>query len=180
MDDYDQPPMPGFAPPINLHSSNILQLTDSTEELRDFEMKLRGLKNENGILKAVSPPLMNDEGINYSIGFLKTIVTRITKLVDIQDAEKDQVMEFIINSLNRDFLRHRKDFGIKDTVTKNTICTEMELLCYFTILRGREGSDKRFFKGSVMELKSEFISPQKKSIAGMLNPMDMMNKLKDQ
>jgi len=135
------------------HSGNILTLTDPENILERLEKHLRGeSENSDGTWCSSHTPLMNEEGINKIMSIMRSIVNRITFMSNLDEDHIERHMMFLGNTLIETLLQNKKQFGIQNDPDRDSIMLTCGSLAFMSLRRGFKEGDKRFFKGSTMEV----------------------------
>lgn len=161
-----------YMSPMHMYGSAIITLTDPDNELYKLELTLRSAREDkDGNLQTYGEPLMNDYGISSILGVIQSIVSRDAVLSNFNKAELPNLMLFLNDTLSRDLMINRKDYGIKSVSARDKIYYSAMTMAFITLKRGYEEGDKRFWKGSVQEIHSKVEAPnQRKGLLSSLNP----------
>ena len=158
-----------YMSPMHMYGSAIITLTNPEDELYKLELTFRSARlDKEGEVKVYGEPLMNDQGISSIIGMVQSIVSRDTVLSNFNTTDVPILMGFLNDSLSRDLMINRKDYGIHSSASRDKIYFSAMTMAYITLKRGFEEGDKRFWKGSVQEIHQKVETPQKKGFS--LNP----------
>jgi len=163
-----------YAPPQPMHEGSIVKLTDPTDELHEFELSLRSAKeNDEGTLVQFDEPLLNDAGINFIIGRLRPVVSRVGFLSNIDEKHVDKMcINFYIEVVKK-LAVSRKTYNIGGSVdtTRSAIIGGASDLAFLSLRRAWKGDDKRFFGKTVQDIRMESVSTGgKKSLFSNFNP----------
>jgi len=162
-----------YQSPMWHYGSSIITLTNPKSSLHDLELTYRGVRETEGNkFIVVGKPLMNEEGINNVIGLIQSIVNQVTILGNFNKEEVPQVLEFLADTLAKDLMMNRKDYGISDSTARDKIFFSAITTSFITMKRAFEEGDRRFWKGSVQEVKTTIDSPNrgKKGFLSFMNP----------
>lgn len=164
-----------YQAPIHHSSSNILYLTNPTHVLESLELTFRGkMKDANGNLVPIGEPLMNDEGINSVIGMVKSLVNQVCIMSELRKDEIPSLMNFLGDTLAKDLMMNRDTYGIVSHSARDKVYFTTISLTFVTLKRAFEAGDKRFWKGSVQEIRSSVETSQKGK--GLLSALNFWNK----
>jgi hypothetical protein len=139
-----------YAAPIDSYGGSIVLLTNPEDDLLKLELILRGLDyNINGQLVKVSDPLVNMTGAKRILGLIKTKAHKIQVLGNVNTHIKYRTLMNIADTLIKQILVHRKEFGIKTSSDGEYIVAVcMEYL--ESILESAENEgNRRFWRGSM-------------------------------
>lgn len=181
--------------PIDRYGSQIAVLTDPADDLYNFELFLRCLKqSESGqLIKIGKPkfengkvvkdtegnpeidwkPMMNDLGINSTLLSMQSVLNGITTLSNLDDRE----VWLLIRSLGMDVIGNltfnKHQFEIEDS-NRSIVVGAAIRFCYIFLKRPFGEGDKKFFKGTTQEVKhtNEITKPSGSS----LNPFSYFKK----
>jgi len=162
-----------YMSPRDMYGSSIVLLTNPENELNKMEMTFKNVRpDKDGNLVSAGTPLMNDYGINSVIGTVQTIVNQITILSNLDDKHISSLMDFLGDTLSRDLMINRVDYGISSFAARDKIYFTALSSAFITMQRAYKEGDKRFWKGSVQEIhtKTDNSGMGKKGLFGNLNP----------
>lgn len=128
------------------NSGNMIAMTNPDREIKNIEEMLRGNPEKK------LDPLMNDKGVNKMIGLVRAIVNRGTIMSNMSDTLLYKIMEGHALTCVKLLMMNKDEFGIKSDADRTAIFHLCVTMAHITILRGREGDDKRFWKGNVQEI----------------------------
>lgn len=155
----DQQPQPDmgnsrFMSPMGLYGSAIITLTNPENELYKMELSFRSMiMDKEGNPKQVGQPLMNDKGISSVLGQVQSLVNQVTVMSNLKMAQIESLGQMFGDSLASDLMMNRINYDIKSN--SRTIIFSIALsTAYITMMRAFEEGDKRFWKGSVQEIRS--------------------------
>lgn len=154
-----------FGMPQHNSGSNILYLTNPEPGLNALELSFRQQKIVDGKIVKMSDPLMTEEGIASVMGQVGSLVDQLTIMADVDDQHLVAIWENFNDTLVKDLMMNRVRYGIKSSVICDIILNEAANKVWTCLLRARNGGDRRFWKGSVLESHS-FVQAQPKQ--GML------------
>lgn len=169
-----EPPQVRTSPyqsPMYNFGSSILLLTDPSNNLHELELTLRGLKeDENGNLRQITEPMMNEKGINSVLGIVaRCLIARNTVMSNLDKSEVRAITLLIAEALSKDLMINRINYGIGSTDSKSLIFHTIIANIYITLKRPQDEGEKRFLRGSVQEIKTTVdSSQQKKGIFGRM------------
>lgn len=151
----DQQRQMPFISPANQVGSAITTLTDPSSDLYKIELGLRNMiVDKNGDPKPVGSPLMNDMGISSVISQIQAILNQITSMSNL--GKKDEVivmLDFLADTLAIDLMMNRETYGITNPTARTKIYFMALAPAYMHLNRAFEEGEKRFWKGTVQEIK---------------------------
>ena len=152
--DYPMPTnQPNFSSPMNNFAGTIITMTNPDDELYKLELTLRNnMLDREGNPKSAGEPLMNEEGISAVIGIVQSIVNRVTIMSNLKDMEIRMLMDVLADTLARDLMMNRIDYGVKSGVSRDRIYSSALMTGFITMKRAFEEGDRRFWKGSQQEI----------------------------
>lgn len=157
---------PPFSSPRDSLGSAIMMMTDSEDELFAFELTLRSCRlDENNNPVRISkevPPLVNDFGATQLVGMVQSLVNRIIYMGKIEKMEIHNVMDFANDNITLILMVNKRSYGIKNDGDRYNIQFMALCYCFAALKRGYEEGERRFWKGSVMEMRQSMESPQKR------------------
>lgn len=171
-----------WMPPINTYGGSIITMTDPSDELHQMELVFRNaIELENGELKILGEPLMNEVGITRIVGMVRSIVNRVTIMSDLNKQDVPALINFLGDTLSRDLMVNRVAYEIGKTTTdgvkyydpsaRDTVFFNSLTTAYICMKRAFEGGDRRFWKGSQQEIRHTTVQEgTKKSLLSKLNP----------
>lgn len=162
-----------FSNPSNSHVSSIVNLTNPEDELEKLELRLRCIRiDSDGNKVQYAEPLLNEEGINRVMAQISDIVNPNTYLSEFNSREIERFLEMKTDVLTCSLLRNKHIWGVKDSTVMNEINTTLLSLSLIVLKRAQDGSDKRFWKGSVQEFHNRIEQPNmpKKGFLSKMNP----------
>ncbi len=153
-----------YLPPRDLYGSSIITLTDPESDLYKFELFLRTLKiNSKGKLESVGDPLMNDKGINAVMASVESIVHHTNTLSNFADQDMRFLIIGLADTITKDLMLNRLTYKIerknRDIIVDNSV-----RFAYGFARRAFEEGDRKFWKGSVTEIRQTQDTPRQKSI----------------
>lgn len=170
----DQPPQyqgsaGAYMPPRDMYGSSIVELTDPEEDLKKFELFLRSQRiDTEGNLKTIGDPLLNERGVNAVMASIESLVHHTNTLSNFSENAISFLMIGLADTITKDMMLNRIAYEVKrknrDIILDNAI-----RFCYGFCMRAFEEGDRRFWKGSVQEVKhTQEINKAKGG--NMLNP----------
>lgn len=165
---------PPFMTPMQQYGSSILLLTNPENDLYKMELTFRGMKlNNDGNPEEAGEPYMNAEGVTSVIGQVQAIVSQVTIMSNLsKDNEIPNIMDFLGDTLAKDLMVNRFKYGIKDFATRDKIYFIALTQAFITMKRACEQSlsDKKFWRGSVQEVKNVIDNQKSRGALSVLNP----------
>lgn len=152
-----------YQSPLQQWGGSILVLTNPENELHKMELTLRNMyEDDAGKLHAVGDPLLNDKGINSVMGMVQTIVNQVTVMSELKEREIPMLIDFLGDTLAKDLMLNRKNYNIQSASARDKIFFTTLTSAFICLKRAYEGSDKRFWKGSQMEITNRMENTQPK------------------
>lgn len=150
-----------YLSPMYNYGSSILTLTNPESEIYRLELTLRSMILDNeGNPKQIGQPLMNEQGITSVLQLTQTVLNQVTILSNFSKSEIPYLMGFINDTLVRDLMQNRIKYGIKDFSTRDKLFFMVMTYCFIALKRGYEEGDRRFWKGSQQEIRTELVNAQ--------------------
>lgn len=168
MNEEEQQQMPQvrsspYMSPMYNYGSGIVLLTNPKDEIYNIELALRSVfETRNGEYLQVGEPLLNDVGIKSVIGQVQAIVNKITVMGWLENPEIMNLIDGSGDTMIKDLMINRKKYNINSLSTRDKIMTQTMTTAYLTMKRAYKEGDRRFWKGSVQEVRTTFESEQKK------------------
>ena len=154
--------------PMGAYGSSIMHLTNPEQEIYKMELLFKGqVMDNNGTVRQVSYPLMNERGILAITGQVQAIVNQVTIMSNLSQDNLENVMKYqFIYTLVKDLMLNEISYqiGIREEVLQDgsvyyyydkaardkvlAIALETAFIC---AKRAYEGDDKRFWKGTQHE-----------------------------
>ena len=143
-----------YQSPLNTYAGSIILLTNPENDLYKMELSLRGLSpDKDGNLRKVSEPLMNDEGINSVMSQAQSIVSQVTIMGNLNERKIAILIDLGGDTIIKDLMINRVRYGIQNFITdREKIHTLYLNYSYICMNRALEEGDRRFWKGSQMEI----------------------------
>lgn len=151
-----------YQSPMYNYGSGIVTLTNPRQLLHDLDLKLRGKREIDGKPVDVGDPLMNDEGVNSVLGQVESIVNQVTVMGNLKDEEIKGLMDFLADTLAKDLMMNRVKYQIIFPSARDRIYFAALTTAFITMKRAFEEGDRRFWKGSVQEVRTTVENPSKK------------------
>ena len=169
--DQDQQQMQ-YQIPQHMSGSNILYLTNPSSELYRFELTLRGqMEDSEGKRVDLGGPLMNEAGINTMLGLLRSVVNQVNIMGNLSDKEIPGLMNFFSDAIIKNLMMNRQAYNLTE-MARDQVFVASTNLAFFTMKRALNEGDRRFFKGSVQEIKSTVDSTVKNRSGGALSALN--------
>lgn len=142
-----------YSNPMYNFAGSITELTDTEALLLRLESGLRGeLVRDDGSKLVVGERLLNENGIGKIISVVRSAGSQSSVMSDFERGEVMVIMEYLNDTLAKDLLVNRVNYGIVSPSTRDSVVF-MANACTFAILkRGFEGGERRFWKGSQQEV----------------------------
>lgn len=154
--------------PMHNYGSGIVLLTNPSDLIQDLELTYRNAYfNKENEMVSLGEPLMNDEGVKSVVGQVQAIVNKITVLGNLNNENIRGLMEFLADTLAKDLMVNRITYEIESPSARDRIYFVALSTTFITMKRAYEEGDRRFWKGSVQEIKQEVTAkPQKRGFLG--------------
>ena len=166
-----------FQSPLNNIGAAILTLTNPENDLYKLELTLRGMKLDlDGNTIKVGEQLVNDAGISDIVGLTQSVVSQMTVMNHFKDRDINCMMLDFADTLVRDLMWKRKEWGIKNGNDRNRIVFVCRMSAWNIMMRANEGGDRRFWKGTQQDIRTTVVNESGgKSLFSKLNPWNMKN-----
>jgi hypothetical protein len=139
--------------------STMMLMTDSESELHQFELFLRGMEEDkNKELTPVGEPICNDYGVSKILGLGRSVANKNFEFSHHEIPEINNLLMYNGDNMVKLLMVRQRDFGIKDDAARSSILTYYMDLVYSALLRGKEGGERSFWKGTVLELRQQSIN----------------------
>lgn len=159
-----------YQSPMYNYGSGIVTLTNPRQLLHELDLKLRGKKEVDGKVIDAGNPLMNNEGVNSILGQVESIVNQVTVMGNLKDEEIRGLMDFLADTLAKDLMMNREKYEIRHHSARDRIYFSALSTAFITMKRAYEEGDRRFWKGSVQEVRTTVEAPtKKKGLFGLWN-----------
>ena len=164
--DPQMQPMPsGYAQAAPSHSSYILQLTDHSERLDEFYLKLRGLVRDadGNVIKGKGlRARVNDDGASVLMGQLGSLMNDLTDLSSLDEFEIQNRLWANMTDILTLLTLHAQEWGVKGDGDRSAIATMFFNYSQSVLNRAHTDrlNDKRFFSRITQELNTRNEGPQ--------------------
>jgi hypothetical protein len=150
----EQRPMP-FISPVSQVGSAITTLTDPTNDIYKIELGLRNMIiDKDGNAKSMGSPLLNELGISSVLSQTQGILNTITSMSNLKNKnEVVMMMDFLADTLAKDLMMNRLAYNITSPTARDKIYFMVLAPSYMHLNRPLEEGEKRFWKGTVQEIK---------------------------
>lgn len=163
MEETREVPMPQQAEYMSYNnqlSNSIVTLTNPDSSIYKLELSLRGqILDIDGNPKIIGKPLMNEDGINNVLCLTQSVVSQVTILSNLQK-EIPQLMLFLNDTLTQDLMMNRVKYDIRGVTDRTRIHSIVMNISYMTMRRAFEEGDKRFWKGSQQNIRTEIVNTE--------------------
>lgn len=160
-----------YQSPMHQYGSAIVLLTNPENELYKMELTFRSMKlDEEGNAKSMGEPLMNDLGINSVIGTIQALVNQISIMSNLDKKNIANLIDYIGDTLAKDLMINKINYGIKSSTARDKIYFTALSTSFITLKRAFEEGDKRFWKGSVQEIRTSNDSQKQGGFLSSMNP----------
>jgi len=158
-------------PPLWAYGSSIHKLTDTRDLLSQLTMKLRSAVEYDGKIIQIDQSLINEKGINQVMYSVESLANQKAIFSNLDDNEVRNVMNLFSDTLIRLLMIKRKEFEVRNFADAETITMSSIMTCYTIVKRAYGEGDKKFWKGSVQEIKTSTSVEQGKGFSlANLNP----------
>lgn len=151
-----------YQSPMYNYGSGIVTLTNPRNLLHELDLKLRGKREINGKTQKVGDALLNDEGVNSVLSQVESIVNQVTVMGWLKDEEIKGLMDFLADTLAKDLMMNRVKYEIHHTSARDRVYFSALTTAFITMKRAYEEGDRRFWKGSVQEVRTTVENQNKK------------------
>lgn len=149
-----------YASPMYNHGSSIILLTNPDNELRELELDFRGLNiDDQGNIKQVTDPLMNEKGIKEVLKCARSIISQVTVFSNLTNTQIMALQDYLGDTLARSLI-YSKKYGIKNKEARDTIYFSVLAKSFICMNRATEEGERRFWKGSTQEIITKSEMPQ--------------------
>jgi hypothetical protein len=170
-EEYETPTPSPYLSPMSQYGSSIVTMTNPDSVLYKLELTFRNcILDADGNVKSAGEPLMNDYGINSVLGTAQSVINQVTIMSNVDKGNIEGLMEFLSDTLVQDLMTNRSIYGIKSMTVRNNIFHHTVTTALITLKRAFEEGDKRFWKGSVQEIKHTQESQGGGGVWSKLNP----------
>lgn len=175
MDEMEQQPTQvrssPYASPMHQYGSAIIMMTNPENELHKMELTFRSVKlDDQGNPHPTGDPLMNDYGVSSVIGTIQSLVNQVSIMSNLDKQNISNLIDFIGDTLAKDLMMNTKKYGITSPTARDKIYFTAISTSFVTLKRAYEEGDKRFWKGSVQEIRTTNDSQKKQG--GFLSGMN--------
>ena len=141
--------------PMQQYGSNIVAMTNPEDVLEKMEFTFRNIHvNKSGVEKECGKALMNDAGISSVVGSVQSFVNQVAIMSNLNKNEIPMLMDFLGDTLAKDLMLNRVLYEISDESARDKIYFTALSTAFITLKRAYEEGDKRFWKGTVQEIRS--------------------------
>ena len=120
---------------------------------------------EGNIIKT-GDPLLNDLGISSVIGQMQSIVNQVTIMSSLSKNDVKILIDMFADTLAKDLMVNRVTYNITTPAARDKVYSIALASSYICMKRAYEGegtlNDKRFWRGSVQEIRQSVEQSQKK------------------
>lgn len=160
-----------YQSPFQQYGSAIILLTNPENELGKMELTFRGMKlNDDGIPIVVGKRMMNDDGVASVIGSIQSLVNQVSVMSNLDNKNISNLIDYLADTLAKDLMLNRMAYGITSPSTRDKIFQTALSTSFVTLRRAYEEGDKRFWKGSVQEIRTSNDNERKSGFLSSLNP----------
>jgi len=112
------------------------------------------VRGSDGEVVVLGEPRMNEQGINDILGMIASLTNQVAILSNFETREIESLMELLSDTLCMTLMVNKRKYGITNTADLNMINQSTMSVAFITIKRGYLEGEKKFWKGSVQEIKS--------------------------
>lgn len=145
-----------YESPMYMYGSTILQLTNPQAIIKEMELTLRNQEIVDNKIIKLGTPLMNDIGIRQVKGIVQGVVNQMNIMSNYDKKDIMMIMDYVNDTLARDLMIHKVQYGLNET-TRDNVKFIVEVTCFGILQRAKDEGDRRFWKGSQKEVKSEVV-----------------------
>jgi hypothetical protein len=131
---------------------SIVEMTDTEELLYRLELNLGGKDILNGVVVDSGVALMNGKGIKDVMMIVKSACNRVEIMSHFEKKEIMLLMEFLNDSLCKCLMLNRINYGFSNPSGRDLVVVMANFCIYAVISRGKEGGERRFWKGSQQDI----------------------------
>ena len=154
-----QQQVPYMSSPRDSLGSAMILMTDTESEIRKLELYLRGLQEkEDKEIIIVGDPLCNDDGVSQIVGMAQTIANKIFQFGHHEREEINNVIEIANNTSVKLLMVRKREFEIFDDAGRSCIHFAFMMAIYGCLMRGKEGGERSFWKGTTLELRQQSVN----------------------
>ena len=141
----------GFYPnPMNMYGS-IGEITDTQELMYKLELNLGGKDLVNNVVVDRGDPLMNSKGIKDIMMVMRSFCDRVEIMSHFEKSSIKMLMEYLNDTLCRNLMLNRINYGFDNPGGRDLVVSICNFSGFAIINRGKEGGERRFWKGSINE-----------------------------
>lgn len=155
---------------MHTYGGSIVAMTSPKNELLNLEMSLRGYAIIDDQQVRVGSPLLNSEGVNTVMGMVRSSINRITIMSNLKKEEVNMLIMYMLDYLARTLMMNKYYFQIKRSSDRDNIVFLCVNTAYICMKRAQDEGDRRFWKGSQQDIRTEVVNSQSKSFLSALNP----------
>lgn len=143
-----------YLPPQDRYGSAITTLTDPQEDLIKFELFLRAQRYDlEGTLVKTGQALLNDKGINSIMASIESLVHHMNTLSNFSTQSVEFLIVGLADTITKDLMLNRLTYKI-DRKNRDVVVDNAIRFAYGFTMRAFEEGDRKFWKGSVSEIKT--------------------------
>lgn len=156
--------VPYMSSPRDTLGSTMILMTETDNEIHKLELFMRGYQEtENKKLVRVGEQSCNDECVGQVIGMAQTIANKIFQFGHHEREEINHILDFANDAIVKILMVRKKEFGIKDDAARSAIHYAFMTTIYGCLIRGKDGGERSFWKGTTLELRQQAVTNQGKS-----------------
>ena len=153
--------------PLHIQGSNAIYFTNPQPTLYQLELAYRGMMEDpEGNLIKVGERWMNDEGINRVMGIIRSVVSTITFMGNIEKKQVAELLLFACDTLDQDLMMNRTKYGLTFS-SRKLVETSATNIMFYTLTRPVDEGDKRFLGKMTQEIHSTIDSTTKNKGGGI-------------
>ena len=130
---------------VQQHQAVVLEQVNPKKVVEDIMLELDGKeKDENGDIKVIGRPFMNEEGLQMIKIKLRSIVNQNSIMSHLDDGDIRRLMFLLAGNLRVDIGLNWREYGIVDRTTCDTIMDIVIVNAFTALKRAREQNEKNW------------------------------------
>jgi len=149
-----------YLPQGNPNSGNMIEMTDPEIQLTRLEYHFRGyIPDDSGNFVKKYEPIINDKGINKVMSLLRSVTNPITFMTNLEETDVENHTMYFADALIKMLMINKREFEINNDSDRTAIVVSCVSLARMSLRRGLKEGERRFWKGSSMEITQSFQNP---------------------
>lgn len=133
-------------------NSLLSELTNPEQDIYEVELSLKGMEiDSKGNKVKVSEPLLNDKGVANMIRLMRSMVSRVMFMSNLEDDQIRILTQELGESIVSDLVMHKVEYEIKDFESMTTIRTIVTYKAFESGMSALENGFRRFLKSGIIE-----------------------------